>query len=189
MKKGLQKAAYIAIGIFLLAMLSTLLMPNSMEIDASETIDAPVQVVYQQVYDLRNWDNWAPWRMQQTDMEISYSNPPSGKGAFFVWSSNRKRVGNGKMTITRTVPNRQLDAAFAYDDWHDGTMSFTFESVRDNRTKVLWSATNEIGMNPFTKYAAMLSFKPEARRMFRKGLDNLKNHSEGIYEHTPSSDQ
>ncbi len=178
MKKRLRQAAYITIGVVVLILLSSLLLPTTMEVEQSQRIDAPVALVFQQVNDLRNWDHWAPWRKEVPGMELSYSNPPAGKDAYFVWRSDRKRVGNGKMTVTEVVPQKRIEGVFSYDDWKGGTMRFTFEALGDDKTQVTCKATNEIGMNPFTKYAVLISFKREANHMFRRGLDDLRQYCE-----------
>ena len=178
MKKRLRQAAYIAIGVFVLALLTSLLLPTTMEVEESQRIDAPVALVFQQVNDLRNWENWAPWRKADPDMEISYSNPPAGKNAYFVWRSDRKRVGSGKMTLMDVVPQKRIEGVFSYDDWNGGTMRFTFEALGESVTEITWQATNEVGMNPFTKYAVLFSFKREARHMFKRGLDDLRQYCE-----------
>ena len=178
MQKKLRQLGYLAIGIFVLLLFISFLLPSTMEVERTQRIEAPTSVVFQQIYDLRNWEHWAPWRKMDPTMQVTYSNPPTGNGAFFVWDSDRKRVGSGKLTLVETVPQRRIIASFDYEKWKGGDMVFVLESVGENETDLTWSATNEIGMNPFTKYYVLLSFKSEAKRMFSKGLKDLKTYCE-----------
>ena len=37
-------------------------------------------------------------------MKLTYGDIPSGKDAFYTWTSDVKAVGKGKLTITKSVP-------------------------------------------------------------------------------------
>ena len=47
----------------------------------------PVEVIFEEVNSLKNWEDWSPWNQMATDMATTYSGPSSGEGAKSSWSS------------------------------------------------------------------------------------------------------
>ena len=62
MKNFFKKIA-IWIGLALLAIiLISFLFPTTMKVSRSIEVNAPVDRVFDQVNDLRNWEKWSPWK-------------------------------------------------------------------------------------------------------------------------------
>jgi len=68
-------------------------------IERCATIDAPPSRVYEQIADFHNWTKWSPWEGIDPELKRTYSGAPSGIGAVYEWSGNRK-AGEGRMEIT-----------------------------------------------------------------------------------------
>lgn len=176
MKKFLKKLGYSLLGLIVILLAISFLLPSQQRIESTVKINAPIQMVFEQVNDLRNWERWSPWKKMDPMMEMSYSNPPAGKGAFYNWKSSNPRLGNGKMILTEVIPNKKIVTALDFEKWHDASAEFIFEEEK-NTVKVTWSMVHDIGSNPFNKYAALFQ-KGAMRKMFDQGLTTIKINSE-----------
>jgi uncharacterized protein YndB with AHSA1/START domain len=176
MKKFLKKLGYSLLGLIVILIAISFLLPSKQRIESTVKINAPIQLVFEQVNDLRNWERWSPWKKMDPMMEMSYSNPPAGKGAFYNWKSSNPRLGNGKLILTEVIPNKKIVTALDFEKWHDASAEFIFEEEK-NTVKVTWSMMHDIGGNPFNKYAALFQ-KGAMRKMFDQGLTTIKINSE-----------
>jgi uncharacterized protein YndB with AHSA1/START domain len=157
-------------------LLIAFLLPSERRIEASVKIDAPMQIVFDQVNDLRNWEAWSPWKKMDPLMEMSYSNPPSGKGAFLKWRSTDPRIGRGKLILTEVIPNQKIGTAMDFEKEQDNTAEFTFEEEK-NTVKVTWSMIHRVGGNPISKYGLLFQ-TGKLRKVFDDGLFAIKIQSE-----------
>lgn len=176
MKRMLKKAGYSLLGLIAILLAISFLLPSRQRIESSVRINAPIQLVFEQVNDLRNWERWSPWKKMDPMMEMSYSNPAAGKGAFYNWKSTNPRLGNGKLILTEVIPNKKIVTALDFEKWDDGSAEFTFTQEK-NEVKVTWSMIHHIGGNPVKKYAALMQ-KSVMRKMFEQGLTTIKANSE-----------
>jgi len=172
MKKLLKRIGFGLLGMLILLLIISFLLPSEREVEASVKIDAPIEIVFDQVNDLRNWEYWSPWKTLDPSMEMSYSNPPSGKGAFYVWRSNDPKLGSGKLILTEVVPSKKIVVAMDFDKGDDNTATFDFEE-KGKYVKVTWSMTHRVGGNPVQKYKLLLQ-KGELRRLFDLGLSAMR---------------
>ena len=93
------------IGLIVILLVIGFMLPSKVHVEQTVVIDAPIDRVYSQVYDLRNWEKWSPYKKMDPLMELSYSNPAFGQGAFYVWDSEVPELGKGKLTIAEAIAN------------------------------------------------------------------------------------
>jgi hypothetical protein len=86
-------------------------------------IAAPPQQIAEHIIDFRRWVDWSPWEGLDPDLWRKYQGPPTGVGAAYQWSGNR-RAGQGRMEITGVA-----------EDGVDIELAFTkpFRSVYQDR--------------------------------------------------------
>ncbi|MEP6793643.1 MAG: SRPBCC family protein, partial [Saprospiraceae bacterium] len=61
--KSVFKKSLLWLGFLILALiLFSLLLPKEVTISRSITVSAPIDRVFDQVNDLRNWEKWSPWK-------------------------------------------------------------------------------------------------------------------------------
>lgn len=72
--------------------------PSVMEIERSTTINAPKDVVWNQMANLKNNDNWSPWKKMDSTIVSVVTGPEAQPGQKSEWTS--KNSGSGNMTIT-----------------------------------------------------------------------------------------
>jgi uncharacterized protein YndB with AHSA1/START domain len=172
MKKLLKKIGFGILGLFILLLVIGFLLPSERTVSVTEEINAPISLVFDQVNDLRNWEKWSPWKELDPLMEMSYSNPPAGKGAFYKWKSNHPQVGSGKMTLSEVVPNQKIVTVMDFEDWDSGSAEFTFKE-ENRKTEVTWSMDLHLGRNPVSKYMGLF-IVGGLRGMFDRGLESMK---------------
>jgi hypothetical protein len=81
--------------------------PDKYHVERSQKIEAPSDVVFAHMNDLKAWASWSPWDKLDANMKKTYEGPAKGVGASYAWEGNDK-VGKGKMTITDTQPTTKV---------------------------------------------------------------------------------
>jgi hypothetical protein len=64
-------------GVALLAV-ALVLQPDRFTVTRSAIIDAPPNVVFRQINELRNWEAWSPWAKLDPQARTSYDGPAAG---------------------------------------------------------------------------------------------------------------
>lgn len=171
MKKLLKKAGWWVIGILALLLGISFLLPSNYVVERSKTIDAPLRTLYSEVVDLREWKDWAPWPYFEPGVELSYSNPPAGEGAYCHWESNAKKVGKGRVVLAEVREYERIVAVFSREDKQFRSLEFSFKEV-DDETTVVIRTDGQVGWNPVRKYGLLFK-KASVSREFKRGLNAL----------------
>ncbi len=79
------------------------MQPPEYQVARSATINAPANVVFDQINDFHKWEAWSPWGKLDPNMKTTYEGPASGVGATYSWIGN-KDVGEGMMRIVESRP-------------------------------------------------------------------------------------
>jgi carbon monoxide dehydrogenase subunit G len=176
MKKVLKKIG-LWLGIFLLALiLISFLMPAEIKVKRSIEVSAPIDRVFEQVNDLRNWEKWSPWKRLDPSMVMTFSNPPVGQNAFYKWESNDKHMGSGTLTLSKVATNEEIITTMDFGGKHTGSSKFQFTHKGDN-IEVTWTMDEKVGMLPWNKYFGMM-MRSELKKQFDSGLKGLKFYAE-----------
>ncbi len=160
----------LAIGAFLVFANSR---PNTFSMVRSATFNASPDKVFAQINDFRNWAHWSPWDKMDPSMQRSYTGPATGKGAKYAWVGNKK-VGEGSMEITRSVPstNMELDLHFLKPFKANNVTEFSLEP-RGTATKITWEMRGHLNLMMKTMHMFMDMDKVVGKD-FEAGLFNLK---------------
>ena len=140
-------------------------------------IAAPAAELFEQINDLRKFQEWNPWAKVDPRCQIMYSGPATGVGSSYEWKGN-KQVGEGAMTITETSPHQlvraRMDFRKPFAATH--TAEFNFRPEGD-QTVVSWSM---FGDNNFM--GKIMTTVVDCDKMvgdeFAKGLAALKASAE-----------
>ena len=175
--KNLLKKIGLWLGILLLALiLISFLLPSEIKIKRSIEVSAPIDRVFEQVSDLRNWEKWAPWKRMDPSMVMTFSNPPVGQNAFYKWESQNKRMGKGTLTLANVVTNEEILTTMDFGGKSTGSSRFQFTHKGDN-IEVTWSMNENVGMLPWKKYGGLM-MRSELNKHFDNGLKALKFYAE-----------
>jgi Polyketide cyclase / dehydrase and lipid transport len=149
------------------------LRPDDFSVVRSADIKAPPDKVFAQVNSFKNWGTWSPWEKMDPNLKREFSGPESGVGATYAWVGNKK-VGEGRMEITRSVPssNMQLDLQFIKPFKADNITEFTL-TPNDGGTDIKWEMRGKLN---FMMKAMQMFFSMDkvVGKDFEAGLANLK---------------
>ena len=128
----------------LLLVVVTFFLPSKVEMQRSKIIDAPGEVLFEQVNELKNWDSWSPWHQMDPNLDIEYSGEnPVGEGAWYSWKGS-DAVGSGKLTIVESQPHNFIRTEMFFMDSEDPAFSdFHFEET-EGGTNVTWTFDAEM---------------------------------------------
>lgn len=155
------------------------IIPNFLEseysVERSTVVQAPMEVVFAQVNNVKNWTKWGPW-MEDKTLKVQFGDKTEGLGASYSWTSDNS--GNGILTIAQLEQNRSLKTNLNFDGSQaNGFWKFEEEN---GAVKVTWGM-NGVANSYFERYLSVF-IDAMAGEMFENGLGNLKK----IAENTPS---
>jgi len=146
------------------------------QVEQKKMIEAPREVIFDEVNDFTTWKNWEPWSEKTDDMIIDYGKKTSGEGATYSWQS--EEMGEGNITTTKSNPHTSLEQEITFTTPFGESSSevyWSFENQGDS-TLVTWGM---LGEQSFMEKAAFLfqdgSLADMMQPMFAKGLDNLQD--------------
>ena len=149
------------------------LRPSEFRVERSVVMAAPPAVIFAQVNDLRQWQEFSPWAKMDPAAKNTFAGPAYGVGAGFEWAGN-KQVGEGRMTIIESRPHELIRFRLDFVKPFAGTNTaeFTFKPKGD-QTTVTWSMT---GKNNFLFKAVGLFMDCDKMvgGQFEQGLASLK---------------
>lgn len=166
------KILLVVLGILVLIVLAGFLFPRNLDIQRSRTINAPVEMIYDQVENLHNWEKWSPWHKIDPEMKITYNEGGIGKGASYTWTSDHKSVGNGTLTITEAKPFEFIDTEMDFGDQGIGTAGFVFKETEAG-VEVSWDMHSDIGNNPIGRWFGLL-MKKSINEAYDRGLADIE---------------
>lgn len=157
-----------------------LFVDQSVTVTRTHTVSAPVEVAFDQVNDLHNWEKWSPWYERDPQMTITYDGSGVGPGASYSWASEKDDVGNGKLAILETQPNESIKTRIDFEGMDPSYGGWAFKSMGAAQTEVSWSMTSDAGMNPMARFFNILLdglVGPD----FEKGLASLDREAQVAY--------
>jgi hypothetical protein len=153
------------------------MQPAHYTVERSATINAPAPVVFAQVNDFHKWEAWSPWEKIDPNIKKEFSGTAAGNGAVYSWVGNSD-VGEGKMTITDSVPSTSIKIKLEFIKPFAATnaTNFMFTS-QGNQTNVKWTMSGDKNFvaKAFTMFMDMDKM---VGTDFEKGLAQMKTVAE-----------
>ena len=107
------------------------------EIRDSKTVEAPVELVFQKVNNLKSWESWSPWIAQDENHSFTYAEKSAGEGSSFSWDGKT----GGSIVTTKVIPNKEiiqtLTVMSSLGERHS-TITWEFEEM-EGVTKINWT--------------------------------------------------
>lgn len=155
--------------------------PAEMNIVKSTTIDAPKNVVWNQMVNLENQTNWSPWEEMDPGIKTTTTGPAGQVGQKSEWTSENS--GSGEMVISRVEDDSM---------WYD----LTFHKPKGTATG--WVAVEEVegGTKATNGYSGTSDFlmrgmnalfiKRFMENQIERGLELLKEYAESGKAEAPA---
>ncbi|PWI30432.1 transcription activator effector-binding protein [Flavobacteriaceae bacterium LYZ1037] len=133
--------------------------PNSFEIKRDRTINAPTEVIYNNVIDFKNWEAWSPWVEKDPETVITLSDQTKDVGGSFSWVDSH---GIGTMKTLESNKPQSIRQELQFGEFEPSQIQWTFEPTEDGKTNVTWKMSSE-----------NVPFMFKASAFFSGGFDNM----------------
>lgn len=175
-----KKILLITSGIIMFFIIGYMVLPDELNVNSTVTIDAPIDLVFSQVNDLKNWENWSPWKQLDPKMKIFYGDNTIGVGGSYDWKSKNPNVDSGSLEISKSNINQSIETKifFRNDKSNPSPSQWMFEEI-SGKTKVTWLMQSDLGANPLSKFIGIM-VNGKLGTLFDAGLNKLKSHSEEL---------
>lgn len=171
-------AVYIIGGIIVLFLLFAYTSPRYARMNRSVQIDASADKVFPYLNNLKTFvDEWSPWTEKDPNAAHEYNEIAEGKGAFYSWKGEPKKVGEGSMKIIESEENQYVKTHLFFKGRGDAYASWIVKEA-GNGVSVTWDFESDNGMNPMGRIFGRFMDKflgPD----YQNGLDKLKKVIEG----------
>ncbi|MBI4649450.1 MAG: SRPBCC family protein [Bacteroidia bacterium] len=165
-----------------------LLGPKENKVERTVVINAPVELVFEQVKFFKNTAVWSPWKDYDSLMTSSIEGQDGTVGAIMSWEGN-KDVGKGKQEITNIVENKRVDSKLTFiEPWESEATGFVELNDTLDTLRVTWGFHSE---NNFMGriFALFSGMETMLGKDFEKGVNNLKEICEKLAAEKPATRQ
>lgn len=152
-------------------------LPEKYIVEKSIHINAPVDLVFEQVNDLTYWEDWSYFANLDANWKVDLGNWTSGKNASMRWQS--AKLGNGQLRIIESIPNNQVHVYFEYDEPGKGGNAHYFFKEKNDGTTATFQLEFPIPLNPKDKFDNIF-FERDYNNDSQ--LDYSLNHLKGVSE-------
>ena len=115
--KILKKIGIVLLVLVALVCIVGFCLPSKVKVERTLVINAPAEIVFEQVNNLKNWDKWAVWNQIDPNMKKEYFGPEKGAGSGYSWTSENRNVGKGKITNTNRKKHEQINTSPNFTNW------------------------------------------------------------------------
>lgn len=175
----LRKLALGLLALLLVASALGFMMPGHWHVERSIVVQAAPPTVFRLVNDLQRWEEWSWWNASvDPTLRRSFQRgaPTAGVGAAMAWTGDA--VGEGRLTITESVPDRLLRYDLVLEHESFVTRGAIVLEPQVSGVKVVWSDDGELGWNPLLRLMGPW-VEHAVGEDFERGLAGLKRAAEG----------
>jgi len=145
--------------------------PNSFEVKRTRIIDAPAEVIYNNIIDFKNWESWSSWVERDPETVITLSEQTKGVGGSYTWVDSH---GKGSIKTLETVSPSSIKQELQFGDFEPSKINWTLSPTSDGKTEVTWRMNSD--NVPFIFKASALKeggFDNMIGPDFERGLEKL----------------
>ncbi|WP_372756940.1 GyrI-like domain-containing protein [Mariniflexile sp.] len=177
--------------------------PNTFEVTRTRTINAPAEVIYDNVIDFKNWAYWSAWVEKNPEMKITLPNKTEGVGGSYSWED---KDGVGTMETTETIENALIVQKMQFADYPASEINWTFKKNKNGTTDVTWTIAGKdlpFGFKAYTIFTGGMdkqigpyyerslekleSAVLEEMKKYSITVNGITNHSGGYFLYTTTS--
>lgn len=158
----------------------TFLLPNSLEVTRTITVERPRASVFAMVNDLRIAKEWSPYYARDPDADYTFSDEP-GEGQSMRWVSDVREVGTGRMSIVDSIQNEEVQSILEMGERATLNANMLLRRM-EGGTAVAWTVTAECGegwINVPCRYMNLI-LRGVVQKELDSGLARLKTLAEQL---------
>lgn len=156
------------------------LLPNTLEVTRTVSIERPRASVFAMINDLRIAKEWSPYYARDPDADYAFNGEP-GQGQSMRWVSNVRDVGRGRMSIVSSTENEEVQSILEMGE--RATLNSVISLRPGERvTLVEWTVTAECAetaINVPCRYMNLI-MRGMVQRELDSGLARLKTLTEQL---------
>lgn len=159
--------------VIVIAVILVMVLPTTYTVERSVTIDAPKNIVIEQVAKFENFIKWSPWSRMDPNMTYEISGPDGEVGAVYSWSGNDS-VGTGSLTtisVTESRIEQKLDFIAPWEA-HD-LAYYEFEDTPEG-IEVTWGMDGNLA-RPMNLMGLFMDMDDMIGTDYEKGLESLES--------------
>jgi effector-binding domain-containing protein len=151
-------------------------LDGDFHVEESLTVEAPPEMLFDEVNNYETWSDWAPWAEKFPNMIVDYPGKTAGEGAQYSWKTENMQ---GNMTTTKVVPGKTIEQKAVYntpvgESTHQ--VYWNFEET-ENGTKITWGIKGDQGfMEKAYGLTQDSTMTEKLRPMMKAGLENLSTN-------------
>ncbi|MCW0483216.1 SRPBCC family protein [Gaoshiqia sediminis] len=168
----------ITIVILFLFISGTLLLPRMVSFERKIAIEAPQEVVFNQVNDLCSWGKWSGLTPNCPADEVNYLNAGPGCLAGYSWETSAQ---TRKVVVTAAAPCDSVLVVMDFMRHSHATTCFRF-TEENGTTTVIWQMEADLGNNPLSRLSGLF-FNHLLGPDLERGLKKLKKMTEAEAVH------
>lgn len=141
-------------------------------IKSTRLIKVPIEVVFEEINDFKNWNNWGPWLEMDSTIVASFPKITSGVGASYSWTG---KEGNGSMKTISLTPKKEIIQQIDFGSGSTPEVFWELNTV-ENGTEITWGMR---GKNSFSEKLYWLykgGIEKNMIPMYDRGLELLDQH-------------
>ena len=145
-------------------------------------INAPVDVIFPLISNLKKMNDWSPWVAKDPDIVNTYEGDDGTVGSINRWEGN-DQVGVGEQEITKIVPNQRVETQLRFKKpYEDQSDSYIEVAPGEGGSSVTWGLTGEIPFMQRVMFGFMrMNLDKAVGPEFENGLAALKGQAEKVY--------
>lgn len=171
--KFLKILLWIIGALILIYLVLCMMGPKKFEAKASTVINAPADVIFEEIADFSKHPAWSPWHSMDPNIKNTVTGTPGTVGHKDEWISEKMGDGSQEITEVRTNEFQKVALRFKAFENEASWVTFDLKPVGDS-TQVTWAIDG--GDYPFLMRGA--SFMMPMQKIFEQGVANLKKVAE-----------
>lgn len=168
---------FVLLGLFGVVTIIGLFIPSSVKISRGVIINADSSLLYKELSDVKNWNQWLPWITSDSGAIVQLSAVTNQPGSFFRWQGVKYKSA-GTITI-KEINQDEILLLHQIKDMNDAMGGFRVRRTGANSevTEVLWYMEYKLRWYPWERFYGIFLDRIIGPT-FDKGLEQLKNYAE-----------
>lgn len=166
--KFLKNIILLLLVLFLIGAIYLATIDGSYNVAKTRLIQAEPIVVFNDLNDYRNWEEWGPWYEQDSTIRVQYTDKTVGKGGAYTWTSDIE--GGGSMKTLSVQKPERLDQEIIFETPFGDMTSDVYWILKNaaEGTELTWGIQGEL---PFFSRFMAAAMEERLGSMEERGLE------------------
>lgn len=142
-------------------------LDGTYEVSRSRLVQADPNVVFNDLNDYRNWEDWGPWFEEDSTLQVTYAKSTAGVGASYSWTG---ADGGGTMRTLSLKEPEKIGQEIIFHTPFGDTQAEVYWNLDEEgeQTNVTWGIRGEMPF--FTRFMAK-DMEVQMGPMLERGLE------------------